>query len=239
MYDHSSNWIRHNRFYVYLHVIYWVVLKVFICVGSWMCSGFHQALRDKMPWRELVTWITSVLFTLSLWIWSNICTGTIWKINVIAFGMHSVIVPDAKFVKWNIMSVISVIQCCSLIWSQILKLKTWKDLLMSLVASLKSSMAPFMDTLFRPFPFCGLHCNRFKVKADNRIMLINVLSLFGVYYISTVQIFSIVHGVMHVTLNVRYRGTELNINEELIRLNYADRAEESYSSMVCMFFWVL
>lgn len=41
------------------------------------------------------------------------------------------------------------------------------------------------------------------------------------------------------TLNVRYRGTELNINEELIRLNYADRAEESYSSVVCMLFLVL
>lgn len=70
-------------------------------------------------------------------------------------------------------------------------------------------------------------------------MLFNVLSLYIVYCILTPQIFSIVHGVMHVTLNVRYRGTELNVNEELIRLNYADRAEEPYSSMVFMLFRVL
>lgn len=44
------------------------------------------------------------------------------------------------------------------------------------------------------------------------------------------KIYSIVHGVMHVTLNIKYRGCELNVNEELIRLNFADRTEESYAS---------
>ena len=49
----------------------------------------------------------------------------------------------------------------------------------------------------------------------------------------SLQVYSIVHGVVRVELIVTKAMNEINVNRELIRMNFADEADESQKSFVC------
>ena len=97
-----------------------------------------------------------------------------------------------------------------------------------------------IDNKFLTLPFQAFECVLAKIKPSAikcpngqwspeakkcfERMLDNADNLFGI-------IFSIVHGFIRLELMATINGQQVNINDELFNLHYADRNEESFSSM--------